>query len=185
VQQGHKATNTISPNLAHSERSNAPPKTPLKKRAQTQKKNSLRSSSHQSTGGEEEDKGRKAANPSAGSKQRRAPATGARPARTCIRDSFTFTPRQLRIVLCRALCQDGDPWRCRRDEARGGRAARVPDPGDAAWRSSASSSTASRPMGSLRSPNASMVRLPRPIPPPCDLVNASVYSQGNALCVVV
>lgn len=38
MQQGHKATNTISPNLAHSERSNAPPKTPLKKRAQTQKK---------------------------------------------------------------------------------------------------------------------------------------------------
>lgn len=110
---------------------------------------------------------RKAANPSAGSKQRRAPATGAGPACTCIRDSFPFTPRQPRIVLCRGLGQDGDPWRCRRDEARGGRAPRVADPGDAAWRSSASSSTASRPTGSLRSPNASMVRLPCPIPPPC------------------
>lgn len=70
-------------------------------------------------------------------------------------------------MLCLALCQDGDPWHCRRDEARVGRAPRVADPGDAAWRSSASSSTASRPTGSLRSPNASMVRLPRQIPPPC------------------
>jgi len=131
---------------------------------------------------------KKAAKPSAGGRGQAATrARGPGPApRAFARLHSRFLSLHAAATPTRIVPGRGDLWRCRRDGAPGGRAPpRVANLGPAAWRSSASSSTASRPTGSSRSPSACTVRLPLAQSSPLASSMPASVLHGNSICMVV